>query len=71
MIYSSEAYSEPFQTSKIEYFPKIVDGLTISTKHPILDIWHSSEHASDPCASRELAFVWTLMIFFFEELAFI
>ena len=38
MIYSSEAYSEAFQTSKIEYFPKIVDGLTISTKHSILDI---------------------------------
>ena len=38
MMYSSEAYSEAFQTSKIEYFPKIVDGLTISTKHSILDI---------------------------------
>ena len=29
MIYSSEAYSEAFQTSKIKYFPKIVDGLIL------------------------------------------
>ena len=46
-----EAYSETYQTSKIEVFTKIVNGfsfLTIFTKSSILDIWQDSEFASEP-----------------------
>ena len=40
--YYSEAYSEHFQTSKMERFEKIVEGfesLTIFGKSSILDVW--------------------------------
>ena len=45
-----EAYSEPYQISKIERFAKMVDGwkpLTIFAKRSFLVVWQSSEHASD------------------------
>ena len=47
---NSEAYSEPCQTSKMERFLKIFNGLTIFAKHSILDIWQRSEHASGICS---------------------
>ena len=40
--YISEAYSEPYQTSKMELFLKKVSGLkhvTIFSKSSILDVW--------------------------------
>ena len=46
----SDAYSEPYQTFKMERFAKIVNGeksLTISAKRTILDVWHGSEYPSD------------------------
>ena len=52
-----EAYSELWQTSKLEYFAKIVNGwkslktATILAKHSILDFWQSSEYASVICNS--------------------
>ena len=42
---SSEVYLEPFQTSKMEFFPKIVNRfsfLTIFAKSFILDIWQDN-----------------------------
>ena len=41
-------YSEPCQVSKLERFPKKVNGwkrLTIFAKHSILDVWQGSEYA--------------------------
>ena len=38
----SDAYSEPYQTPKMECFAKIVTGkkaLTFFIKHSILDVW--------------------------------
>ena len=43
-----EVYSEPFQTSKIEYFVKII---IFFLKHSILDPWQNSEYASVICYS--------------------
>ena len=43
-----DAYSEPFQTSKMERFGKIVNNLqplTIFAKRSILDIWEGCEYA--------------------------
>ena len=45
-----ETYPEPFETSKMECFAKIVNEfytLTVFTKRSILDIWQGSEYASD------------------------
>ena len=45
----SEAYSEPFKTSKMKLLPKIVSvfqPLNIFTKNFILDVWQSSDYAS-------------------------
>ena len=44
----AKAYSEPCQTSKMEFFAKLVKGfkpLTIFVKSSILDVWQSSEYA--------------------------
>ena len=52
---SSEAYSEPCQTSKMEVFAKIVNSFsffTIFAKFSILDIWQDSEFVSE--ASNDL-----------------
>ena len=41
-------YSEPYQTSKMEWTSKIVNGygqLTISAKSFILEVWQVSEYA--------------------------
>ena len=49
-LWYSMAYSEPYQTSKMECFAKIVNtfqALTIFAKGSILDIWQGSEYASD------------------------
>ena len=46
----SEAYSEPFQSSKIQVFTNIVIGfslLTIFAKSSILDVWQDSEFTSE------------------------
>ena len=46
----SEAYSEPSQTSKMEFFAKIVNGfqlLTISAKRSIVDVWQCLEYTYD------------------------
>ena len=51
MEVNSEAYSEPCQTSKMEVFTKIVNGLsflTIFTKSSILDVLQDSEFGSEP-----------------------
>ena len=43
----SEAYSVPGQTSKIEFFAKIVNGfqlLIISEETAILDVWQDSQY---------------------------
>ena len=48
---SAEAYAAPSQTSKMELFAEIVNGLqqlTDFTKSSILDVWLSSECASEP-----------------------
>ena len=45
----SETYSEPCETSKVELFAKIVNGLeslTIFVKNSILGIWQGSEYGS-------------------------
>ena len=47
---SSEAHSEPNQTSNMDLFAKIVFGwkaLTIFAKNSIQDIWLGSEYAPD------------------------
>ena len=47
----------PCQTSKTECLVKIVNGfypLTIFAKRSIIDIWMSSEYASDICVFRTL-----------------
>ena len=47
---NSKAYTEPFQTSKMEVFAKIVNGflfLTIFAKSSILDVWQDFEFASE------------------------
>ena len=49
-ISHTEAYSEPYQISKMERFGEIVNGflpLTIFAKRTILDIWQSSQYASN------------------------
>ena len=38
-ISAAETYSEPCQTFKMERFAKIVNGLTVFAKRPILDVW--------------------------------
>ena len=48
LIFITEAYSEPYQTSKMEWTSKIVNGygqLTISAKSFILEVWQVSEYA--------------------------
>ena len=53
---SSEAYTEPCQTSKMEVFAKMVNGfsfLSIFAKIFILDVWEDSEFASE--SSNDLA----------------
>ena len=42
MIYWTEAYSEPFQTSKMELLEKIINDWKSFT----LDSWQGSEYAS-------------------------
>ena len=47
--FMAETYLEPYQTSKMELFVKIVSGfwlLTIFAKRSILNIWQGSEYAS-------------------------
>ena len=47
---NSEAYSEPFQTSKMEVFAQLVNGiwlLTIFAKRPILNVWQHCKFASE------------------------
>ena len=51
-LLTSEAYSEPCQTSKTEFSPKIVDRfycLTISTENSTCNVWLDSECASGHC----------------------
>ena len=46
----SEAYSESWQTSKMEWITEIVNGfqsLTMFSKHSTLIVWQVSEYASD------------------------
>ena len=46
---SPEVYSEPWQTSKMKRFSKIVNSyklLTIFAKHSFLDVWQCFEYAS-------------------------
>ena len=43
MMQHFEAYSEPYQTSKIEVFAKIV----IFVKISMLDVWQGSEYTPD------------------------
>ena len=42
----TDAYSEPCQSSKMELFAKIVNGLTVNyfAKSSILDVWQGSEN---------------------------
>ena len=50
VVEGTEAYSEPSQTSKMDSFAKIVNGvqpLIIFAKHSILDVWQGSEYASE------------------------
>ena len=45
--HQSEAYSEPYQISKMKPFAKMVKGfqpLTNFTKGSILDVWEGPEH---------------------------
>ena len=49
-VLSTEAYSEACQTSKVELFAKLVTGfqpLNVFRKCSILDVWLSSEYASE------------------------
>ena len=46
---TSEAYSEPYQTSKMKCFAKIINSsklLTTVAKRSIFDVWKISEYAS-------------------------
>ena len=46
----SETFSEPFQTSKMKFFTKIVDGRKpplIFAKGSILDVWQGFQYASE------------------------
>ena len=48
LIFITEAYSEPYQTSKMEWTSKIVNGygqFTIFAKSFILEVWQVSEYA--------------------------
>ena len=48
-IQQKETYLEPFQTSKTNFFVKIVNqfqSLTIFAKSPILKVWQGSEYTS-------------------------
>ena len=48
----AEAYSEPFRTSKMKRFTKIVNcfyQLTIFVKRSILDVWQGFEYTSAEC----------------------
>ena len=52
---NSEAYSEPCQTSKKEFYAKIVNGflfLSIFPKSSVTDVWQDSEFTSE--ASNDL-----------------
>ena len=47
VVLISEAYSEPYQISKMEFFAKIFNGLkllTVFAKISILDIWQGFEY---------------------------
>ena len=49
IYYNTEAYSEPFQISKMEHFAKLVNGsklITIFAKRSLLDLSLGSEYAS-------------------------
>ena len=53
-LINSEAYSEPCQIYKMEFFLEIVHGrqlLTLFVKNFVLDIWRDSEYASVNCYS--------------------
>ena len=48
-LYAVEAYSGPYQPSKMKFFVKIVNDFqqsTIFTKSSIVDVWQGSEYAS-------------------------
>ena len=42
-----EAYSDPFETSKMEFFVKILEALIIFAEVSILDVWKGSEYATE------------------------
>ena len=44
---STDAYLEPTQKSKMEFFPKRVNGLFSQKKPSILDVWLGSEYVFD------------------------
>ena len=49
-ISHTQSYSEPYQTSKMEHFAKIVNGwkpFTTFAKHSILDVSQGSEYATN------------------------
>ena len=51
-VWTPERYSEPYQTSKIVRFAKIVNNqmlLPIFSKCSILDVWQGSEYISEHC----------------------
>ena len=53
-LINPEAYSEPCQIYKMEFFLEIVHGrqlLTLFVKHFVLDIWRDSEYSSVNCYS--------------------
>ena len=44
-----EAYPEPYQTSKMDCFVKIVNGLNLVTffvRHSVLNVWQGSKYIS-------------------------
>ena len=76
---SSEAYLEPCQTFKMEFFAKIVSGFSffiLFAKSFIIDVWQDSEFASE--ASNDLrkklhvscliGFLIDLVLIFFAKL---
>ena len=54
----SEAYSEPCQKSKMEFFAKIINGfypLIILAECSVLDVWQGPEYASASTSSQKTA----------------
>ena len=70
-----DAYSEPRQTSKVEYFANIVNGLSLFTffaERSILDVYQSFDYASviNIKTSKYFYFIKTFRLFLLRHTFF-